>query len=504
LFFLVVRPQSNFAQTIVAKSGESQAARAEYNFYFFGTTNVNYPYSDEWDITGTTTHPFWFDCSVTSSNIYYNTGVETYSYGPDTVTYTNRYKGDQGQVNIRVLKGAGSVQFDISDSKYGTIDNETGEFIVTTDGEYIYFKIIADEFTRTAKFRGSSDSLYPTENFDLRIIDTNSVKYAMRQELFAYQSWLEPAINPSVLYQFSTMDHDNTNYVRNIDFFLANVDLTCVSPWNSRGDQNAANKRGLHKGQFRTCTAITPRHLIAAQHYSPYSSSPQTTVRFITQDNQVIERTIVGQRSVSFTDELAYPVYWTRSFTDRYNENPSTLYADTVILQLNEDLPNTITPAKFLPPDFQNYMPFSNGLDNYINYQLMLYGYPLYVFNAERRVQVSQPAAGISAYWPFNEPAESGSGFYFSPNTENWGNGLYEYNDPFNMREWFISAGIDGDSSTPIFMILNGEPIYMFQHMYPRSGYPLSLLTANIQSAITSLGDTNQIQYIDLSEYQTY
>ncbi|KAL8584922.1 hypothetical protein ACOMHN_043559 [Nucella lapillus] len=64
---------------------------------------------------------------------------------------------------------------------------------------------------------------------------------------------------------FSAQDHAQKHYVRNPDCWAADLDLTCISPWNS----NHGNKKAG--------TLVSPRHAVWARHYSiPVNS----TLRF--------------------------------------------------------------------------------------------------------------------------------------------------------------------------------------------------------------------------------
>lgn len=116
---------------------------------------------------------------------------------------------------------------------------------------------------------------------------------------------------------FSAQDHTTPIYTRNTDCWAYPLNLTGMSPWNSRG------------GWTRSGTAITPRHIILAAHY-PLAISD--TIRFITSDNVVITRTITGSQILD--DDT-----------------------DTQICLLDSDLPASITPLKFLPANVADYLP---------------------------------------------------------------------------------------------------------------------------------------------------
>ena len=49
---------------------------------------------------------------------------------------------------------------------------------------------------------------------------------------------------------FISQDHATSGYMRNEDLWCADLDITCVSPWNSSG------------GHKKAGTLVTPRHVI--------------------------------------------------------------------------------------------------------------------------------------------------------------------------------------------------------------------------------------------------
>lgn len=120
---------------------------------------------------------------------------------------------------------------------------------------------------------------------------------------------------------FSLQNHTAPSYTRNVNCWAAPLNLTGMSPWNSRG---SATRSGC---------AITPRHIILAKHY-PLSASD--TIRFVAADNSVVTRTIAD------TTLLAESAY---------------LEKDTQVCLLDSDLPASITPFKFLPADVDDYLP---------------------------------------------------------------------------------------------------------------------------------------------------
>lgn len=133
---------------------------------------------------------------------------------------------------------------------------------------------------------------------------------------------------------FSFQDHigsGNNNiptYTRNLSGWTYDLrqQLTCASPWNSSGSG----------GVGRAGTLITPRHIILAAHFS---LGPGVTVRFITADNQIVERTILQVKN--------HPDY-------------TPFFPDISIALLDSDIPNTINYCSLLPSNYQEYFTTSS------------------------------------------------------------------------------------------------------------------------------------------------
>ena len=115
---------------------------------------------------------------------------------------------------------------------------------------------------------------------------------------------------------YSSQNHSTAVYDRNATHWLADVDLTCLSVWNSDG---AAQKAGV---------AITPRHVLFANHFVIANGS---TMRFVTSSGEVITRTLTAQSRIGTTD--------------------------IQVGILDSDLPPSITPALVLPSNYASVMP---------------------------------------------------------------------------------------------------------------------------------------------------
>ncbi len=72
-------------------------------------------------------------------------------------------------------------------------------------------------------------------------------------------------------------------YIRNTNGWAYDLDLTCISPWNSSG------------GVYYAGTLISPRHVLYAAHFPPPVGA---VMRFISKTNSVVERTVIATRNV--------------------------------------------------------------------------------------------------------------------------------------------------------------------------------------------------------------
>jgi hypothetical protein len=119
---------------------------------------------------------------------------------------------------------------------------------------------------------------------------------------------------------YSTQNHSAAIYVRNPQCWAADLDLTCISPWNSTG------------GNTRAGTLISPRHVLFASHFRPAVGA---TIRFVTADNATVTRTITAIVTHSSQD----------------------FYTDIDIGVLDADVPSTISFAKVMPQNWPTYFP---------------------------------------------------------------------------------------------------------------------------------------------------
>lgn len=214
---------------------------------------------------------------------------------------------------------------------------------------------------------------------------------------------------------YSTQDHVTPQYVRSATCWAADINLTCVSPWNS-------GNAHLWAG-----TAITPRHIAHAQHAFVADGS---TIRFITMDGTVVERTVSSGMQIGTTDLR--------------------------ISLLSADLPATITPAKVLPDNWELYMDEIRA--------------PVLLFNQEERVSVAdilhiRPGGGaLGSDIQIQIPVDA-------------------------QRLEFHVERVGGDSGNPVFLIVGNEPVLLF--CFQTSVWGTTLIEDNraaVAAAIETLG----------------
>lgn len=123
---------------------------------------------------------------------------------------------------------------------------------------------------------------------------------------------------------YSSQDSINGNtFIRNNNCWVNDIDLTCVSPWNSTGRTTMGG------------TLISRRHVLFCEHLN-FRPEIGATIKFVTSDNVVVSRTIANR--------LTHPAY-------------VPYYPDICIGVLDSDVPESISFAKVLPANWKSYLP---------------------------------------------------------------------------------------------------------------------------------------------------
>jgi len=124
---------------------------------------------------------------------------------------------------------------------------------------------------------------------------------------------------------FSTKNHNDSIYVRDTNCWASDFDLTCLSPWNSAGGEGMGG------------VLVSPRHVLFCRHSSYYPPAG-STVRFINNNNQVVEANIISETDIGFDGSTGYP--W-----------------DITVAYLDRDVASSgISVAKILPDNYFKYL----------------------------------------------------------------------------------------------------------------------------------------------------
>lgn len=201
---------------------------------------------------------------------------------------------------------------------------------------------------------------------------------------------------------YTTQNHAGAVYVRNPDCWAADIDLTCISPWNSRGANTRAG------------TLITPRHIILAKHF-PLSVGD--TVRFVDSNGAAADTTVIGQ-AVHAT-------------------------ADIQVCTLAADIPSVIArPVKVLPVGWEQKLP-----DWEPDINSGGYGIPGLCLDQEEKALVSLlDAVSLNSGGTFQ--------FYYP----SYPSPLIPYT---SLQADYYEDKIGGDSGNPAFLIVNNELVLL-------------------------------------------
>lgn len=239
---------------------------------------------------------------------------------------------------------------------------------------------------------------------------------------------------------YSTYEPPNY-FVRNGDFWAADVDLTCLSAYNSYG-------WGGEGGPQRAGTLVSPRHFLCATHFLiPVG----TTMYFVRPGGRIITRTVTDYRTVGW---------------------------DITVGVLDFDVPPGITFARVLPPDWRTRLYAPQGSE------AQTYRWPVPVLN------VNQFREGLVADVETWGPA--GSNYVCSSRTPI---------DP--QRQVFYKDVIGGDSGSPSFVIINNTAVVLTQWTFGGGGQGDQdvYYAPAINAAMAQLGGGYQLTEIDLSAF---
>jgi len=224
---------------------------------------------------------------------------------------------------------------------------------------------------------------------------------------------------------YTTQDHSNKIYVRNPNRLLPDVDLTCISPFNTRNRNKAAG------------TLFHPQYIWFAWHYRLYAPD---TIRFVTMDNEVIERKLV----------------WNWQYG-----------SDLGIARLNEPVPPSITPAMVTTEYITDYLSETDIANTAV-----------FTTDQEEKLLIKKPSvlsfAGDVRFSDSDVPE-------FQPFTEEMV--LYDSGGPIflviNGRVVGLSQWGSKTAGTPIYRYIDAEQgnnQYTIRGLVERDGIPLEVL----------------------------
>ena len=226
-------------------------------------------------------------------------------------------------------------------------------------------------------------------------------------------------------------------FIRNPDCWAADLDLTCFSPWNSTNGNRMAG------------TLISPRHVLFVEHFD-FHPSVGSAIRFVTQNNTVITRTI--------TALATHPDY-------------VPLYPDITIGVLDADVPPSISFAKILPQNWRSYFPsITSG-----------WGFPIPV------IVMDQEKKALIWNWVGSDNFNN-----FSPPYESHRGEFWEYL-------------VLGDSGSPAFLVINNQLVVLNLATYSSLvGTSLMPHKDVMNAMMTTLGGGYQVTEVDLSSFPVY
>jgi len=265
--------------------------------------------------------------------------------------------------------------------------------------------------------------------------------------------------------QFTTKDHANQIYVRNTACWASDIDLTAQSIWNSIG------------GQQRAGILISPCHLLVAAHY-PLSVG--ATVRFLDNDGNVVNRTVISVAS-------ALRVFY---------------YPDFQVCRLSADVPAGVSFARVLPSNWDSYLPSISRVQagDFRNFRTL----PVIYINQHKRV-------GVVDWW-IESPslAPPPSGVHSMVTLANAG--LFDSLIPGKaQRDLFSEPSVSGDSGSAGTLLINGLQVVLSLATYGSGasgggfgGTSVHFEKELVNEFMTTLGGGYQLTEIDLSSFPTY
>jgi hypothetical protein len=350
------------------------------------------------------------DFQTLESNVVYRTDLDGGWFYPDWFSWSFSQKADGVADSVTSVTNSDVVLTrSVYDSQAGSWDIDwsgvrTSDFsipevsssdeAVATAGEYHVYYVSAGTATVTAAVGDFSRSTNLVMGLVSPLTNDTPTACVTGSAVCAFAEGIDSRLTDGTdMAVYSTQDHTATNYVRNTESWVADIDLTCLSPWNSSGDSALALATGLDMGAFRAGTLIGSDCILHAAHYGiPWQwymvNPPATTIRFVTSDNRVITRSVVAWRKIGMTDFL--------------------------IAKLSSPIStNDCRPALLLPENETDFMPYGNYYDElrpglFIDQRENAHVGNLIILNTYSHYRASTNATR-SLYWKFPIVGDSGS-----------------------------------------------------------------------------------------------
>jgi len=213
------------------------------------------------------------------------------------------------------------------------------------------------------------------------------------------------------------------------------------SCWASSLDWTGVSPHNSADQFRRGGTLVSPRHLIWANHFNIPNG---TTITFISNTNEVVTRTI--------SNSLAIPS------------------SDSQVGILNEDVPSSISYYLVMPPNWRDYL--VNAFLTFL---------PLITTDQEQKALCRELTNG------------------------NLQSGLYAHRRANEEPRASLSENIIvGDSGQPMFMLVNGEMVFLGCHYTSFGIFPIHTYFEAINAAMITLGGGYQLTEVDLSGFTDF
>jgi hypothetical protein len=243
---------------------------------------------------------------------------------------------------------------------------------------------------------------------------------------------------------FTSQDHVTPNYVRNTGCWAADIDLSAISPWNSR-ESNPSRRGGI---------LVSPRNMLCAKHYLIDTGY---YVRFVSMNNVVCQRQVTHVANVGNSD-------W-------------------CVLGLDSPVDAGINFAKVLPDDYRAYLATLSD------------------------ISLSSTAAARIATW-FTNQYEQLRVFDWTQERNQIGDGIDTcYQAPIDAtRLAYYSQPISGDSGSPSGVIINGQLVVLtcFLGSFGGPSYSNSARKALINAAMAAMPGAYQLTTVNISAFPAY